>query len=146
SQLLPFGAAAGLVHPATGYQLARALRLAPLVADAASNGLERGPREAVRAGVSAMWPQSARRAFRLYEAGAEVISSLAADQVRQFVFEFFSLPNKRAVRFMAGDMQPEEIVETMWRVFAGASSRVRAGLLKGGASASTRMLVQQFYQ
>lgn len=144
SLLLPFGAAAGLVHPATGYQLSRALRLAPSVAQAVSSELNNGPRKAVRAGIAAMWPHSERKAFRFYEAGAQAISGLPAEEMRNFVREFFSLPRKRAVRFMTGDMQPEEIIETMWRVFAGASGKVRAELLRGGASAGTRMLAEQF--
>jgi lycopene beta-cyclase len=144
SPLLPFGAAAGLVHPATGYQLARALRLAPQVAEAAALELNESPRKAIRAGVHVMWPRHTRRAFQLYEAGARAISGLSAAQTRTFVHEFFSLPNKRAIRFMTGDMQPEEIIETMWRVFTAASGAVRAGLLRGGATASARILAQQF--
>src|SRR5690606_15824498 len=43
---IAFGAAAGMIHPASGYSLGRALRLAPAVAEAIAGGLAISPREA----------------------------------------------------------------------------------------------------
>src|SRR5882757_5520223 len=47
--VLGFGAAAPLTHPATGYQLAEALRLAPAVAETATSALGTGPDAALAA-------------------------------------------------------------------------------------------------
>ena len=58
-QALGFGAAAPLTHPATGYQLATALRLAVPVADAIATGLARGPAQAAHAVDAVLWPPGA---------------------------------------------------------------------------------------
>ena len=45
---LAFGAAAGMVHPATGYLISRMLSTAPKFADAIAIGLESGMSDPIR--------------------------------------------------------------------------------------------------
>ena len=55
--MIAFGAAAALVHPATGYQLCRMLAAAPKVADAliTAHREKRTPDAAARAAYAAVW-------------------------------------------------------------------------------------------
>ena len=65
------GAAAGLVHPATGYSVAAGLQVAPRLAEAVRRSLDAG-HEADRLAAavwSAVWPPSRRRARRLEQVG-----------------------------------------------------------------------------
>ena len=63
-RVIAFGAAAALVHPATGYQLCRMLAAAPKVADAliTAHREKRTPDAAARAAYAAVWcvPESRR--------------------------------------------------------------------------------------
>jgi lycopene epsilon-cyclase len=65
--LTAFGAAANLVHPATGFSVSRSLREAPVLADAAAGALEAGggPKEVAGAVWGALWPQEKRRQVRI---------------------------------------------------------------------------------
>ncbi len=70
-RVVAFGAAAGLTHPATGYGVADALRLAPRVADAIATGGAAAARRVV-------WPARARAVHRLRRAGLATLLALPA--------------------------------------------------------------------
>ena len=55
--VLGFGAAAPLVHPASGFSVATALALAPAVADAVARRLPAGPDAALAAARAVVWPR-----------------------------------------------------------------------------------------
>lgn len=142
--MLPFGAAAGFVHPATGYQLAMAFQLAPLVANIIYEHLPRDVPGVVSAALEEMWPDRKRKAYRLYELGATTLATLSPAMMEEFIFDFFSLTGGRWQRFMAGTMESGEIAETMWCLFKGARGPLRNNLLRAGTSVSTRLLLQIF--
>lgn len=89
--VLGFGAAAGLVHPATGYMLARTLRLAAPLADALCEGVSRGEAPATLAtrGWRMLWPTARLESQRLHRFGLDVLLSFDADETRQFFDAFF---------------------------------------------------------
>ena len=64
--LTAFGAAANLVHPATGFSVSRSLREAPVMAEAAAAALAAGggAKEVAGAVWKALWPQEKRRQVR----------------------------------------------------------------------------------
>lgn len=140
--VLPFGAAAGLVHPATGYQLATALTLAPEVGRIVAERLPCGVDDVVSAALEHMWPDKNRRARRFYELGAATLASLSPSMMEEFIGEFFSLPGGRWQRFMAGTMGASEIAETMWRIFMLARGPLRAQLIRSGSSVTSRHFLQ----
>ena len=71
--VLGFGAAAPLVHPASGFSLATALSLAPAVAHALATRLPHGvPRRAGR-GRPVVWPAAARAVHRFRRIGLEAL-------------------------------------------------------------------------
>lgn len=138
--MLPFGAAAGFVHPATGYQLGTAFELAPEVAQVVAERLKWGARDVAASALEQMWPDSKRRAYRFYELGAATLGTLPPDVMEEFVFDFFRLPGRRWQRFMAGSMDSTEIAETMWRVFARAPASLRTKLFRGASRVTSRLL------
>lgn len=104
-RIVAFGAAASLVHPATGYQVCRALAAAPAVAAALSASLKRAPRDAdgaAAAAYGALWPRSAvlQREFALF--GGEFLMTLDAEALRGWFDGFFRLPPPVWSGFLAG--------------------------------------------
>lgn len=93
--VVPFGAAAGLVHPATGYGVADALRLAPLVADAIAAGGASAARRVV-------WSARARAVHRLRRAGLRTLLALGPDRTEGFFELFFDLPAHQQRAFLSG--------------------------------------------
>jgi lycopene beta-cyclase len=142
--MLPFGAAAGFVHPATGYQLATALRLAPIVARVVSEHFMRPHADLVSSAIEQMWPERQRSAYRFYELGAATLGTLSPGMMEEFIGEFFHLPGRRWQRFMAGSMSATEIAETMWCIFARVPRSLRNTLLRRGTSVTTRYFAQKF--
>lgn len=132
-RVVPFGAAAGLAHPATGYQVATSLRLAPRVADALALAHQNGAEidEIVRATWDAVWPQSQRRSRRLHEYGLDVLMRLDADGTRQFFETFFSLPASKWSVQMRSDVTPGQVASVMSQMFASAPWSLKRRLMNG---------------
>jgi lycopene beta-cyclase len=119
-QPIPFGAAAGMIHPATGYSVTAALRAAPRLARALATG--RDPWDAVA-------PRGARGARRLHQYGAEVLVSMSQTQIAEFFDTFFDLPVARWQAYLRVDSSPGELMAAMARVFRAASPRTRRALM-----------------
>lgn len=131
--VVPFGAAAGLAHPATGYQVATSLRLAPRVADAfaAAHGAGLEPATVARAAWDAVWPTPQRRTRRLHEYGLDVVMRLDTDATRQFFETFFALPAPTWSVQMRSDVTPRQVVGVMTRMFVSATWSLRRRLMSG---------------
>lgn len=127
--LLPFGSAAGMVHPATGFMVARCLAEAGPLADVVVAALRCGSgRDAARAGWSALWTPERRVARALHLYGAEVLSGMTGDELRLFFRHFFGLPETRWRAFLDG-ADAGTTASTMLELFARAPTRVRACLV-----------------
>ena len=124
--VLAFGAAGGMVHPATGYQLARALRDAPRVADALAAG--GAPAARVAAAYDVIWPTARRRAWELYTFGMEALLRLDADTIRSFFRAFFQLRPSVWLPYLRGTATPAAIAWVMLNVLARASGSARREL------------------
>src|SRR5690606_10860349 len=124
------GAAGGLIHPASGYSLGRALRLAPAVADAIASGLATSPREAARQAYLTIWPDAALRAWELYTFGMEVMASLDRPRLARFLDAFFALPSDEWHGCLRGTLTPLEIVRAVARVFSRAELSLQSRLLR----------------
>ena len=129
-QTLAFGAAAGYVHPATGYQLARTLRIGPAVAEVIADGI--GRRQSTRLiaerGHEVMWPPSMRRAHRMLCVGMETLLGLDGPEMSQFFERFFSLPKQDWRAYMSGEATPGRLAAIMWRLFRGAPMALQIAL------------------
>jgi lycopene cyclase-like protein len=124
--VLGFGAAAGLVHPATGYMLARTLRLAGPLADTLQAGLahgERGDTLAAR-GWRALWPQTRLASHRLHRFGLDVLLALDADKTRQFFDAFFTSGGDGWRAYLDADSPAEELASVMLGMAAHLPARL----------------------
>jgi lycopene cyclase-like protein len=127
-RIVAFGAAAGMVHPASGYQLARALASAPEVARAIAEG--RTPHEAALRAYDVVWPASRLRAWDLFTFGMETLCRLDTSGTRAFFEAFFSLPPETTLRFLRAELGPASIAAAMARMLVVAGPRLRRELLR----------------
>jgi lycopene beta-cyclase len=136
SALLTFGAAGGMVQPASGYCLARSLRVAPAVAAALATGLQAprvSARQLTRIGLDAVWPNDTRRAWALHRLGLETLLGGREDEPDAFWRAFFTLPGETVPRFLDGGLDSRALAAAMWRIFLRVPARLRLDLLRGGA-------------
>ncbi|MFD7656172.1 lycopene cyclase family protein [Actinosynnema sp. NPDC059797] len=112
-----FGAAAGFIHPATGYSVAVSLRRAPVVARALAEGrpVVRSPRE------------RAVHALRLR--GLTALLAMGPDEVPEFFNEFFGLSDIHQRAYLGGHADLGGTVRAMISLFGLASWRMRARMV-----------------
>jgi lycopene epsilon-cyclase len=103
-QHLGFGAAASMVHPATGYSVVRSLSEAPMYAAAiagalgstkgasSSHATGKNSRAAALEAWNALWPRERKRQRAFFLFGLELILQLDTAGVRDFFCTFFQLP------------------------------------------------------
>jgi len=131
---LPFGAAAGFVHPATGYSLITSLRRAPLVADTLAEALALGEGTgAAQAAYDRVWSREARTCRKLYEHGLAVLLDMPLHRIQPFYDAFFAVsdPHGNGVDwrgYMGDTLSPMELSRLMWRVFTSVDWRMRLTL------------------
>ncbi|WP_326938067.1 lycopene cyclase family protein [Amycolatopsis cynarae] len=125
---LAFGAAAGLIHPATGYSLADSLRLAPAVAAALAEELRSGPAQAVRAARHVLWPAAARTVHTLRRFGLRALREMPGDRLPEFFELFFGLPSELQRAYTSGRTDVTGTVAAMTALFRAAPWRLRARL------------------
>jgi lycopene beta-cyclase len=134
--LVGFGAAAAMVHPATGYQLASALTLAPTVAKALADGLAEGsPAEASRLAWDAVWPVERARLWSLYRFGMDALCTFDLARTRIFFQSFFALEPCDWQRYLDATASPGELAAIMARLFWGAPLATQWRLLRHGLGA-----------
>ena len=128
------GAAASLVHPATGYSVAAGLRVAPVVAAVIRAHLDRpaGPALLSEAAWRAVWPPDRRRARRLEQFGLMRLLAMPAGDVRAFFDAFFSLPAERWSPYLSGTASASHVARTMAALFRVAPWSVRRRLALPG--------------
>jgi lycopene beta-cyclase len=127
--VLGFGAAAPLTHPATGYQMATALRSAPVVAAAIAEHWADGPDAALAAARTALWPSAARATHILRRRGLESLLRMPAMRVPDFFEGFFALPVDVRDAYLDGRARPVATVGAMARLFRTTPWPVRLRLI-----------------
>lgn len=138
-----FGAAAAMVHPATGYSVARSLAAAPALAEAVQAGLSRSdasPRLAARMAWDAVWPAERRRKQALYRFGMEALLGFTPAETRTFFASFFDLPAEDWGGYLSDRLGARELAGVMARFFAAAPAGVRSVLTRGALSPAGREL------
>jgi lycopene cyclase-like protein len=132
-QVVGFGGAASMVHPASGYMVGALLRRAPDLAEAIAAGLADPACEApalARHAWQALWPAPLRRKHALYRFGLEKLMRYPEDQLRQFFATFFSLPTEQWYGFLTNTLTLPQLIAAMLRLFASAPWAVRWGLMQ----------------
>lgn len=133
--VLPFGAAGGLVHPATGYQLARSLVSAPEVAEVLLASLRSGVSGAVAADRAwrHLWSPSRRlvRFAHLYGLGLLIQQDGAAQ--RRFFRSFFGLGPADVRAMLDGRSSPAAVAGLMLRMLRAGPMPLRRSLFSASA-------------
>jgi lycopene cyclase-like protein len=145
--LVPFGAAASMVHPASGYLISRILRKAEPVAESILEGLDSGGADAaVASGNATLWPRSQRTVWELYGFGLEALVDMNATAITRFFDSFFRLPFEEWSGFLAGTLGPSELGVVMTRLFRSLPASVRWHLVRRGLSGGAAPLARSFLQ
>lgn len=133
--ILAFGAAASMVHPATGYQLAHALRLAPQLAENLRESLDsKMPEKAVENGWNLLWPKGKRQSWELYQFGMDFLVARNAPDTRKFFEAFFQQNEEQWQGYLSGNLPPHLVGKSMKSVFSHLDNSMRWRLIRAGAS------------
>ena len=127
--VLGFGAAAPLVHPASGFSVASALTLAPAVAAAVAARLPDGPAAALAAARAVVWPRGAGAVHRFRRVGLEALLRMPPEDVPAFFEVFFALPEQHRWNFLTARADLRATVATMRALFTAADGRLRRRLI-----------------
>lgn len=139
SSLLAFGAAASMIHPATGYSLASSLTCADPVAAAIEAELGRTAFDTRRVW-KAIWPKSAIRTRVLHDYGLDVLLGLDAQDIRLFFGAFFELDPEDWAAYLRITTQPTALAGVMAAMFAEAPWRLRRQLVSQNPLAFVRLI------
>jgi lycopene beta-cyclase len=126
---LGFGAAAPLMHPATGFSVSAALRLAPAVADALAAHLPADPLGALAAARMVLWPPAARAVHTLRRRGLEALLRMPPEEVPAFFEVFFALPERHRWAYLTGRDDLAGTVAAMNALFGRAGWGLRRRLV-----------------
>ncbi|WP_219414461.1 lycopene cyclase family protein [Pseudonocardia nigra] len=128
--VLGFGAAAPLVHPASGFSVATALALAPPVAAAIATHLPVGGAQAALAAARrVVWPRGARAVHRFRRIGLEALLRMPPQEVPAFFEVFFGLPEPHRWAYLTARADLRATAATMGALFARADPALRMRLV-----------------
>ncbi|MFT3715220.1 MAG: lycopene cyclase family protein [Gordonia sp. (in: high G+C Gram-positive bacteria)] len=117
---LRFGAAGGLMNPATGYSIAASLNAADVLVAAISEGT--CPRRA-------LWPRGARSVYRIRLIGLGVLLGLDGSQLTAFFDAFFRLPAPAQRAYLSSRDDVAGTLSTMWSVFRRLPLRLQGRVI-----------------
>ncbi|HEY6421711.1 MAG TPA: lycopene cyclase family protein [Pseudonocardiaceae bacterium] len=130
--VVPFGAASPLVHPATGYSVATSLRLAPRVAAAVREGLQRGGSAAAGAAAwRTVWSPAALAVHTLRRRSLESLLRFPPELVPDFFDVFFSLAERHRWAYLTGREDVQGSAAAMGALFAASPWWLRRRLVFG---------------
>lgn len=135
-RLVAFGAAASMVHPATGYLLGQVFAALPRIR-AGIPGPEAALAERIAA---AIWPKDRAKAHDLYRFGMEVLLELDPPGLRRFFQGFFALPEAEWAGYLSGRLSIPGMASAMARVFGAVPFAVRARIAQKAVGPSRRLL------
>ncbi|XP_058084929.1 lycopene epsilon cyclase, chloroplastic [Magnolia sinica] len=154
---LAFGAAASMVHPATGYSVVRSLSEAPAYASAIANILKRHtyskhvvPWEKSIENVSTqawktLWPQERKRQRSFFLFGLALILQLDIEGIREFFNTFFRLPNWMWQGFLGSTLSSADLVWFALYMFVIAPQSMRMCLVRHLFSDPTGAILVRTY-
>lgn len=141
-QHLGFGAAASMVHPATGYSVVRSLSEAPAYAAAIASALRAGvsnpfvteseisAKAAALQAWNALWPKERKRQRAFFMFGLELILQLDLNGIRMFFDTFFKLPEWLWKGFLAAKLTSAELIWFAIATFIIAPNDLRYRLVR----------------
>lgn len=144
SPVLATGAAGGLVHPATGYAVARSMRAAVRLGPALAGAIRRGVRGPAlrRVGARALRPAGDAAKTALYHTGLHVLSKHSTAEANRFFAAFFRMPPATWMGFQTGQATTTGVMATMARVFGTLDMPGRALLVRHSLSGAAAHLTR----
>lgn len=148
-RMIGVGGTAGMVHPSTGYMIARVLGAAPTVADAlidelsSLGGRDKGDWKPSRSTPinldsasqevwSKIWPSSRISQREFFNFGMEVLLKLDLAETRDFFSAFFALSDYHWQGFLSSRLTFIELIGFGLSLFAKSSNEARINLLSKG--------------
>ncbi|CAI5475812.1 unnamed protein product [Closterium sp. Yama58-4] len=131
-QHLGFGAAASMIHPATGYSITRSLTEAPHYATALAAALRSPSQTSLEAATQAwdhLWSAERKRQQSFMIFGLELILKLDAPATRDFFNAFFKLPPRLWRGFLASNLSSLDLLLFAFSTFLVASNPLRFRLI-----------------
>ncbi len=142
---LGLGAAASLVHPATGYSVAASLRSAPRIAAAIAAQLRSPGADldtAARQIWKSLWSDDRVKARRLETYGLGRVLTMHQRDLRSFFDSFFQLSSAVTATYLGGEAGSAEMASVMWKVFRNAGPRLQRRLATGNPLTLARSLLR----
>ncbi|KAK4786289.1 hypothetical protein SAY86_002978 [Trapa natans] len=138
---LAFGAAASMVHPATGYSVVRSLSEAPKYAAAIANVVRQGHNKAILVDNKAhqsismqawktLWPQERKRRRAFFLFGLALIVQLDIEGTRTFFNTFFRLPRWMWWGFLGSSLSSGDLMVFAFYMFLIAPNDLRKALIR----------------
>lgn len=137
--VVPVGAAAPWVHPATGYSLATSLERAPRLAEAVAAALDgraatrtaRGGTAVEEADRAAAGGPSSAVVHALRRLGLDVLLAMPPADVPSFFDGFFAMPARHQRAYLGAHEDLAASLAAMTALFARLPTRLRAHLVRG---------------
>ncbi|KAK7259285.1 hypothetical protein RIF29_24887 [Crotalaria pallida] len=138
---LAFGAAASMVHPATGYSVVRSLSEAPQYASVIATILKEGhTRDIITHNRSkenlsmqawnTLWPQERKRQRAFFLFGLALILQLDIEGIRTFFRTFFRLPEWMWQGFLGSSLSSTDLILFAFYMFIIAPNNLRMSLVR----------------
>lgn len=134
---LAFGAAASMVHPATGFSIGRSLSEAPTYASVIANILKK--KQSVPVGRvnnpstiawRSLWPQERKRQRSFFLFGLALLLELDIEGTRTFFQTFFRLPSWMWRGFLGSTLSSVDLIWFAFYMFAIAPNSMRMCLVR----------------
>ena len=122
---LAFGAAAGFVHPVTGFQIMRSIRTAPLLAAFLKENWGQSPEGLAHSAWNVIWTPVQRQNRLLYLLGLDILTHLNLDETQSFFDAFFKGARNELSGFLLGSGTTKAVESSMWKTFNSASWKTR---------------------
>lgn len=144
-RVVGLGAAASLVHPATGYSVGASLRMAPRIAATLVTEVARpgaSPQNAAAAAWKTIWSDDRVKARRLEAYGLERVLTMSQADARSFFDSFFQLSPTTAATYLGGEASSSEMAAVMWKVFRSVPPKLQRRLASGNPLSLARTLLR----
>lgn len=130
--LMGFGAAASMVHPASGYLIGGLIRRAPAVAAVIAEALshpDASPTQVAHMAWQTLWSRDEIRKHALYWFGLENLMRFEEPTLQAFFASFFQLSLPQWSSFLANTLSTPEMMQTMLNLFGQTTHEVRWNLV-----------------
>ncbi|KAG9128958.1 hypothetical protein Leryth_014742 [Lithospermum erythrorhizon] len=131
--IMAIGGNSGVVHPSTGYMVARTMALAPIVAEAIAECL--GSTRMIRGKPlyhkvwNSLWPLERKCTREFYSFGMETLLKLDMSGTRRFFDAFFDLDPRYWHGFLSSKLSPKELSMLCLSMFGHASNPSRLDII-----------------